>query len=153
MAGVLAALMGSYGTGLNTLSSVLVNDYYRRFVAANRSERHYVFTSRVFTLVTTVALFLFATWQFHHRKLTASQRMGQLSALVAGPVACLFMLGVLSRRTNAPGAIVGGIAAIAFSLVFNGFPGLLEPTIKGINWMWISFLSTASGLGAGYFAS
>jgi Na+/proline symporter len=105
------------------------------------------------TLGVACFLFLFACWQYQHRELTAIQRVAQLTVLLTGPTACFFMLGVFSRRANTPGAIFGGIISIMFSLAFNGFPGLFQPVIKGLNWMWIGGLSTAVGFGAGYLMS
>jgi SSS family transporter len=153
LAGLLAALMSSYGSGLNSISSVFINDFYRRFLPGERPESHHLFISRLVTVAASAALLLFASWQYQHREVTALQRVSQLSALVSGPVACFFMLGVFSRRTNTPGALVGGLVALIFSLVFNGIPNVFEPLIKGLNWMWIGGLSTLSGLAAGYLAS
>src|SRR6516165_11926438 len=47
----LAAFMSTLGTQLNWGVSYLVNDFYRRFVAKNKTERHYVAISRLFTIV------------------------------------------------------------------------------------------------------
>lgn len=153
LAGLMAALMSSYGSGLNSISSVFINDFYRRYLPGERAESHYLFISRLVTAAASAALLLFAVWQYRHHELTALQRVGQLSALVSGPVACFFILGVFSRRTNTPGALVGGFVAVLFSLVFNGIPNVFEPLVKGVNWMWIGGLSTLSGLAAGYLAS
>ena len=54
MAGFAAAYMSTIGTHLNWGASYLVNDFYKRFVKPNESEKHYVGVSRV----TTVLLFL-----------------------------------------------------------------------------------------------
>ncbi len=43
----LAAFMSTIDTHLNWGASYLVNDFYRRFLAAGRSERHYVLVSRL----------------------------------------------------------------------------------------------------------
>jgi Na+/proline symporter len=52
---LLAAYMSTISTQINWGSSYIVNDLYKRFYASNKSERHYVFISKVFTVV-----FLFA---------------------------------------------------------------------------------------------
>ena len=51
IAGFLAAYMSTIGTHLNLGASYLTNDIYRRFVNGTASERHYVWVSRVATLV------------------------------------------------------------------------------------------------------
>jgi Na+/proline symporter len=51
MAGFLAAYMSTMGTHLNLGASYLTNDLYRRFIAPNASDKHYVLISRVATLL------------------------------------------------------------------------------------------------------
>ena len=51
LAGFLAAYMSTMGVHLNLGASYLVNDIYRRFMAPDRTERHYVVASRVATLI------------------------------------------------------------------------------------------------------
>jgi Na+/proline symporter len=50
IAAFLAAFMSTLGTQLNWGVSYLVNDFYRRFLARSKSERHYVAMGRLFTI-------------------------------------------------------------------------------------------------------
>jgi len=52
IAAFFAAYMSTVSTQLNWGTSYLVNDFYRRFVGRGREERHYVWVSRVATIVT-----------------------------------------------------------------------------------------------------
>ncbi len=49
-----AAFMSTVGTQLNWGASYLVNDFYRRFLRSDRSERHYVNASQVATIGLTI---------------------------------------------------------------------------------------------------
>ena len=49
-----AAFMSTVGTQLNWGASYLVNDFYRRFVRADASERHYVRMSQLATVLLTI---------------------------------------------------------------------------------------------------
>ena len=51
MAGFLAAYMSTIGTHLNLGASYMTNDLYRRFLKRDASESHYVWASRVATIV------------------------------------------------------------------------------------------------------
>jgi Na+/proline symporter len=51
LAGFTAAYMSTIGTHLNLGASYLTNDLYRRFMRPSASEKHYVFASRVATVV------------------------------------------------------------------------------------------------------
>jgi solute:Na+ symporter, SSS family len=50
-----AAYMSTISTQLNWGTSYIVNDFYRRFIRSDGSERHYVWVSRIATIVTMIA--------------------------------------------------------------------------------------------------
>jgi Na+/proline symporter len=52
LASFAAAYMSTISTQMNWGSSYIVNDFYRRFIRTDASERHYVFASRVATFIT-----------------------------------------------------------------------------------------------------
>ena len=52
LASFAAAYMSTISTQMNWGSSYIVNDFYRRFIRTDATERHYVFASRVATFVT-----------------------------------------------------------------------------------------------------
>ena len=60
-AAFLAAFMSTISTQLNWGTSYLVNDLYRRFMAPDRTERHYVLVSRVLTFALAIGGFAVAT--------------------------------------------------------------------------------------------
>ncbi|HWT87499.1 MAG TPA: sodium:proline symporter, partial [Candidatus Angelobacter sp.] len=55
VAAFLAAFMSTIGTQLNWGTSYLVNDFYRRFLVKNSTEKHYVNISKLFTVVLVLA--------------------------------------------------------------------------------------------------
>jgi SSS family solute:Na+ symporter len=57
VAAFFAAYMSTVATQLNWGTSYLVNDFYRRFLAGGRGERHYVAVSRAMTLAVMAASF------------------------------------------------------------------------------------------------
>jgi Na+/proline symporter len=54
LAAFAAAYMSTIATQLNWGSSYLVNDYYRRFDAPNKDERHYVFVAKLVTALLAI---------------------------------------------------------------------------------------------------
>lgn len=51
LAAFFAAYMSTIATHLNWGTSYFINDFYRRFLNSNKDEKHYVFISRIMTLV------------------------------------------------------------------------------------------------------
>ena len=157
MAGLLAAMMSTFDSALNSMSSVTINDFYRRYFVRNRTEKHYVSSSRFVTLTWGVVVLFFALWQLGHSDSTVLERVGKLNLLVLPAVATFFVLGVFTKRCNTIGVLIGAFAALALALAFSGFPGLMNPWVDpetfAINWLWLDGLCTATGLGVGYLAS
>jgi len=54
LASFAAAYMSTIATQMNWGSSYIVNDFYRRFIRTDATERHYVFVSRAATLLTVL---------------------------------------------------------------------------------------------------
>jgi Na+/proline symporter len=54
LAGFAAAFMSTIGTNLNWGASYLVNDFYRRFIRKDATDRHYVAMSQVATVFLTI---------------------------------------------------------------------------------------------------
>ena len=62
LAGFAAAYMSTVGTQLNWGASYLVNDFYKRFLKRDGTERHYVTVSRLATILLFL-LSIVVTWQ------------------------------------------------------------------------------------------
>ncbi|MFQ5929839.1 MAG: sodium:solute symporter family protein [Acidobacteriota bacterium] len=72
VAAFFAAYMSTIATQLNWGTSYLINDFYKRFIKTGASQKHYVFVSRVATLIVMIASILVTlviqtisgAWQF-----------------------------------------------------------------------------------------
>ena len=95
VAGMLSAYVSTISTHLNWGTSYLVHDFYRRFVAEGRSERHYVMVGRIVTaLLMVVAGLLTYTLE------TAKQSFELLMSIGAG-TGLLYLLRWYWWRINA----------------------------------------------------
>jgi SSS family transporter len=119
MAGILAASM-SGDSGINSSATVITSDFYRR-LSPGRSDKHYLTFAKWTTLFVGVAGLLFALvmaklsfsalWDYY------SETLGT----VAGGLAGLFLLGMLSRRANVFGALVGLALSTVVQYLLNHF--------------------------------
>ena len=153
MAGVLAAIMSTLSSVINSMSSITTVDFYARFWRKGRSEQQLAATSKTFTVVHALLLLSFALWQYQHSDANVFERELKLIALTAAPVVTFFVLGIFSRRANTGGVLIGGAAGMATALILNGFQGVMDPLVTGINFFWVPGLSTAVSLMAGSMAS
>jgi Na+/proline symporter len=111
MAGFAAAYMSTVGTQLNWGASYLVNDFYKRFLNKNATEKHYVSISRLATVFLFLAS-IFVTWQLD----TVASAWKLLLALGSG-TGLVLILRWYWWRINAWSEISAMIASFIVSLV------------------------------------
>ena len=144
VAAILAAAMANLSAALNALASTSVVDFYRAHLAPGRSEAHYLRASRGATLLWGVILIGIAMAAAQWR--TSVFEMGLSIASVAfGSLLGTFLLGVLTRRANENGSIVGMVCGLAVMIyVWQWTP---------IAWTWYVLIGTTVTFSVGYLAS
>jgi SSS family solute:Na+ symporter len=154
LAGLLAAAMSSVSADLNSVATVLTQDFFVR-AFPRTSDRKQLFFGRLAVLIggvwcTGAALLLTLT------RSTAAYEVIVISvSIVAGGMLGLFGLGFLSRRANRAGANVG----IIVCLLFVGWATLTGPLGVDLgynfrmNTLLIGVFSHFILFGAGYLAS
>lgn len=110
LASFAAAYMSTISTQMNWGSSYLVNDFYRRFVRRGASERHYVFASRVATLVVVL---LSVAVTYYMNRITGGWEL--VMALGAG-TGLVYILRWYWWRVNAWSEVSAMAAALVVSL-------------------------------------
>ena len=113
VAAFLAAFMSTLGTQLNWGVSYLVNDLYRRFMAKDKSERHYVAMGRLFT----IGLVLISC--FVASQLTSVGEGWQIVLNLGIGTGAVYILRWYWWRINAWSEIVAMIVAAAVTLVLK----------------------------------
>ena len=120
IAGVFAAAMSSLSSSINSLASASAYDFWgplRRRVAGTDDDRDIMIAGKVFTLVWAGLLILGAIVFIPLSEGTAAVEVALAAASMAyGGLLGAFALGVLTRRVNQTGAIVGmtvGVGTVA----------------------------------------
>jgi len=110
-ASLIAAFMSTMSTQLNLGASYLVNDFYRRFMKPEASEKELVWAGRLFTIVSTVLGLGLGLW------LTNASQAFDLLLLLGAGTGMIYLLRWFWWRINAYTEIVAMIA----SLVIAGY--------------------------------
>ena len=143
IAAILAAAMSNLSAALNSLSSSSMMDFYiRRHSQTN--DRTQLRLSRVSTFVWALVLFALAILSLH--KVARVVEVGLTIASVAyGALLGVFLLGVLTKRANQTGAMIG---------MFFGFCVELYLWLgTKVPWTWYVAIGTAVTFGIGYAVS
>ncbi len=116
IAGFMAAFMSTIATQLNWGSSYLVEDFYRRFIRRDASEKHYVNISRIATLLLVVASAYVSA-----RLATIGQGWEVVLEIGAG-TGGVYLLRWYWWRVNAWSEISAMATALAMTLLLHQWP-------------------------------
>jgi SSS family solute:Na+ symporter len=112
LAGFAAAYMSTIGTHLNWGASYLVNDFYKRFVRKNESEKHYVNVGRAATI------FLFLASIIVTSQLTSVEKAWEFLLAMGAGTGLVLILRWYWWRINAWSEISAMVVSFLGSLVF-----------------------------------
>jgi Na+/proline symporter len=111
IAGLFAAAMGALSSALNATAAIIVSDFQGE-LKPNATPPEQVRLARRATLVCGVIATGMAFWLAWRDEKSLWDAYLKLTALIGGGFPGVFALGLLSRRANAPGVLVGALASI-----------------------------------------
>jgi len=117
VAGVFAAAQSTVSTSMNSTASAIVTDFMRPFGAC-QSERGYLSAARVLTSLMGVMGTLFGLVFINPDIKSLFETFLGVIGLFMGVLGGLFVLGVMTRRANGGGALIGALvgAGVMFCL-------------------------------------
>ena len=143
IAAILAAAMSNLSAALNSLSSSSMMDFYLRF-RPTVSEAGRLRLARLATVAWAVVLFGLAVVALHRVGRVVEVGL-QIASIAYGALLGVFLLGVLTRRANQGGAILGMICGFAIEL----YLWIWSP----VAFTWWVFIGTSVTFAVGYVAS
>lgn len=143
IAAILAAAMSNLSAALNSLSSSAILDFYVK-LRPQADEKTKMRLSRMATFAWALILFALAIIALH--KVGRVVEVGlQIASVAYGALLGVFLLGVLTRRANQRGAMLG---------MFFGFAVELYLWLwKVLPWTWWVMVGTAVTFAVGYASS
>jgi Na+/proline symporter len=148
VASLAAAYMSTVSTHLNWGSSYIVDDFYRRFIARDESERHYVKVARISTVVLIVLASVVALW------LESAHQAFEILLQIGAGTGLVFLLRWFWWRINVwselSAMIISFLVAVYFQFLHVplGFPELHDSVtlvigvaITTTGWLIVTFLT------------
>ncbi|MBN2468379.1 MAG: sodium/solute symporter, partial [Deltaproteobacteria bacterium] len=128
---IMAALMSSLDSALNSLSAVTIRDIYERYFGKITKEKRRLFLSKVCTLswgvfcvVTACAL----SMSGEATRQTTIVLINAVGSLIYGPILAVFMVGMCTRVADYRWVNVGAASGLALNLCL----WLFTP----VSWLW-----------------
>ena len=143
IAAILAAAMSNLSAALNSLSSSAIMDFYAR-MRPQADEKTKMRLSRLATLAWALVLFGLAVIALH--KVGRVVEVGlQIASVAYGALLGVFLLGVLTKRANQRGIMVGMLFGFGVELyLWLGTP---------VPWTWWVMIGSTITFSIGYAAS
>ena len=110
IAGIFAAAMSSLDSSVNSVASVLINDYYRRWFP-DITERRALIAARIISLLFGIFGTIAAMYVARLNALSLWDPFLEFLGLVGSGLAGVVALGVFTKRANGAGALTGAIAS------------------------------------------
>ncbi|HGY55545.1 MAG TPA: sodium transporter [Caldithrix abyssi] len=140
---IMAALMSSLDSGLNSLSAVTMKDIYQKYIRQKASERHYLVASKMITVfwgLFCIGTALLLSEEGQATRQTTIVLINAVGSMLYGPILAAFLLGMFSKRVGAKAVKIGLAGGIAANLILWLF--------TSVSWMWwnVSGFLTAVGV-------
>lgn len=143
IAAILAAAMSNLSAALNSLSSSSILDFYLR-LRPQTDEHQRIRLSRWTTVAWAAVLFALAALSLH--RVARVVEIGlQIASISYGALLGVFLLGVLTRRASAKGAMLGMLFGFATEVYLWQF--------TPVPWTWWVAIGTAVTFALGYGTS
>jgi solute:Na+ symporter, SSS family len=142
IAAILAAAMSNLSAALNSLSSSAIMDFYLR-LRPQADDRRRMRLSRLATFFFAIVLFALAVFSLHKAGRVVEVGL-QIASVAYGALLGVFLLGVLTKRANQRGAMVG---------MLFGFLTELALWHWQVPWTWWVVTGAVVTFAIGYTAS
>jgi len=143
IAAILAAAMSNLSAALNSLSSSAIMDFYVR-LRPQADEQKRMRLSRMATFFFAIVLFALAVFSLHKAGRVVEVGL-QIASVAYGALLGVFLLGVLTRKANQRGAMVG--------MLFGFSTDLYLWRSTHVPWTWWVIVGTTLTFAIGYAAS
>ncbi len=114
---LLSATMSTLGSEFNTLSGVLIHDFYKKKINPDLTEKKEIFFGRMATVIIGIVTILLAILLSFFRGLTLMDIMFRFFAAFGPPIMIPLIFGLLFQKFNARGVIWGMIAGATTGII------------------------------------
>ena len=116
IAAAIAAAMSSLDSSINSIATVSVHDIYRRHIALDKKDLHYLYVAWYIATLATVIMIIGACILEYSKMNTLQDTYNTIGSIVMGGVLGLYLLGFCTKRGREKSVWFGIVLTIIFSL-------------------------------------
>lgn len=142
LAAIFCASWSTTASELSALSSTCVVDIYRRSFAKGKSDRHYLFASRFFTLLWGAFIVVFASSVTLPENLI--QAVNIIGSFFYGTILGVFLTAFFLKRVGGTAVFIGAVVALAtvLAVYYGKILDILSVAISGeplnLEYLWLN---------------
>lgn len=144
IAGIFSAAMSSISSSLNSVSTAFCNDFYKHY-RPEISDKKLLKIARWATIITGIAGVSFALWMANSDIKSLWDQFYKFLGLFTGGLGGMFLLGMLTKKANAKGTLLG--------LFVSGVTIWYVSSFTKINFLMYTFIGVFTCFVFGYLFS
>ena len=139
LAVIISAAMSSTASGLNALASTTTIDIYKRNLRVEKSEKHYLNASKIFTLFWGIVAILFACIGTLFENLI--QLVNIIGSIFYGTVLGIFLVGFYSKRIQSDAIFYSAVFSQITIFIIYYFAIYIYPSgEEKLGYLWLNFI-------------
>lgn len=139
LAVIISAAMSSTASGLNALASTTAIDIYKRNVKEEKSEKHYLNISKLFTLMWGIIAIGFACIATLFENLI--QLVNIIGSIFYGTVLGIFLVGFYIRKIQGKSIFYGAVISQIAIFIIYYFTNFIYPSgTEKLGYLWLNFI-------------
>lgn len=139
LAVIISAAMSSTASGLNALASTTTIDIYKRNLQVEKSEKHYLNASKLFTLFWGIVAILFACIGTLFENLI--QLVNIIGSVFYGTVLGIFLVGIYSKRIQSDAIFYSAVFSQITIFIIYYFAIYIYPSgEEKLGYLWLNFI-------------
>ena len=139
LAVIISAAMSSTASGLNALASTTTIDIYKRNLQVEKSEKHYLNASKLFTLFWGIVAILFACIGTLFENLI--QLVNIIGSIFYGTVLGIFLVGIYSKRIQSDAIFYSAVFSQITIFIIYYFAIYIYPSgEEKLGYLWLNFI-------------
>jgi SSS family solute:Na+ symporter len=139
LAVIISAAMSSTASGLNALASTTAIDIYKRNVKGEKSERHYLYATKFFTLLWGVIAILFACIGTLFENLI--QLVNIIGSIFYGTVLGIFLVGFYIHKVQSKAIFYSAVISQLTIFIIYYYAIYIYPSgEEKLGYLWLNFI-------------
>jgi SSS family solute:Na+ symporter len=139
LAVIISAAMSSTASGLNALASTTAIDIYKRNVKVEKTEKHYLNATKLFTLMWGIIAIAFACIATLFENLI--QLVNIIGSIFYGTVLGIFLVGFYTQKIRGRSIYYAAIISQIAIIVIYYFTNFIYPSgAEKLGYLWLNFI-------------